>query len=42
LHAALASPAFAQDDDPDDEFTFGLERILDGVAALVHARTADA
>jgi AcrR family transcriptional regulator len=38
LHAALASPAFAQDDDPDDEFVFGLERILDGVEALVRAR----
>ena len=38
LHAALASGAFDQDDDPDDEFGFGLERILDGVAALVRAR----
>jgi AcrR family transcriptional regulator len=35
LHRALQSEAFAQDDDPDDEFTFGLERILDGVATLV-------
>jgi hypothetical protein len=25
-------------DDPDDEFTFGLERILDGIEALVHTR----
>jgi AcrR family transcriptional regulator len=39
LHAALASEAFAQDDDPDDEFVFGLERILDGVAALVESRS---
>ena len=38
LHAALASDAFAQDDDPDDEFAFGLERILDGIAALVAER----
>jgi AcrR family transcriptional regulator len=38
LHAALASGVFAQDDDPDDEFTFGLERVLDGVEALVRAR----
>jgi AcrR family transcriptional regulator len=39
LHAALASEAFEQDDNPDDEFVFGLERILDGVAALVRTRT---
>jgi len=38
LHAALASEAFAQDDDPDDEFAFGLERILDGIAALIRTR----
>jgi len=37
LHAALASEAFAQDDEPDDEFVFGLERVLDGIAALVAA-----
>jgi AcrR family transcriptional regulator len=42
LHAALASPAFAQDDDPDDEFVFGLERILDGVATLVRDRAQHA
>jgi AcrR family transcriptional regulator len=35
LRAALASRAFAQDDDPDDEFVFGLERILDGIGVLV-------
>ena len=38
LHAALASGAFDHDDDPDDEFVFGLERVLDGVDALVRAR----
>src|SRR5215204_3198203 len=38
LHAALGSEAFAQDDDPDDEFVFGLERVLDGIAALVAAK----
>jgi len=38
LHAALRSDAFAKDDHPDDEFTFGLDRVLDGVAALVAAR----
>ena len=31
--------AFAQDDEPDDEFVFGLERVLDGVAALVALRS---
>ena len=40
LHAALRSEAFARDDDPDDEFFFGLERILDGVAVLVDSRRA--
>jgi AcrR family transcriptional regulator len=35
LRAALGSGAFEQDDDPDDEFVWGLERILDGIAALV-------
>jgi AcrR family transcriptional regulator len=38
LHAALASDAFARDDDPDDEFIFGLERVLDGVAVLIERR----
>jgi AcrR family transcriptional regulator len=38
LHAALASDAVAQDDDPDDEFVFGLERVLDGIEALVRTR----
>ena len=31
LHRALGSEAFAQDDEPDDEFVFGLERVLDGI-----------
>jgi len=38
LHAALASEAFEQDDDMDDEFVFGLARVLDGVAALIAER----
>ena len=37
LTAFLASGAFDVADDPDDEFTFGLDRILDGVGALVRA-----
>src|SRR3954469_495137 len=40
LHAALGSEAFAQDDEPDDEFVFGLERVLDGIAALVSGKDA--
>jgi hypothetical protein len=39
LHAALVSGAFAQDDEPEDEFVFGLERVLDGIDALVCARS---
>ena len=39
LHQALASDAFDHDDDPEDEFVFGLERVLDGIDALVRART---
>lgn len=38
LHRALASGAMDQDDDPDDEFAFGLERILDGIDVLVRQR----
>jgi AcrR family transcriptional regulator len=38
LHRAIASGALDDDDDLDSEFTFGLERILDGVEALI-ART---
>jgi AcrR family transcriptional regulator len=40
LHATLASGVLDQDDDPDDEFTFGLERVLDGIEALVTRRGA--
>jgi AcrR family transcriptional regulator len=39
LHAALGSGVFDQDDDPDDEFVFGLDRILDGIEALIRAQT---
>ena len=39
LHAVLASDVVARDDDPDDEFVFGLERVLDGIDALVRARS---
>jgi AcrR family transcriptional regulator len=39
LHAAIASGAFDEPDEPDNEFVFGLERILDGINTLVRART---
>jgi len=35
LADALASGALEDEDDPDSEFQFGLERILDGVAELI-------
>jgi AcrR family transcriptional regulator len=35
LHKLLAAGVFEAADDPDKEFAFGLERILDGVAALI-------
>lgn len=35
LHRAIASGSLDDPDDPDAEFIFGLERILDGVAVLV-------
>jgi AcrR family transcriptional regulator len=38
LDHAVASGAFDDDDDPDAEFVFGLERVLDGIDALVRAR----
>ncbi|MGH2894824.1 MAG: TetR/AcrR family transcriptional regulator [Solirubrobacteraceae bacterium] len=40
LHRAIASGALDDPDDPDAEFNFGLERILDGIAALMAAKTA--
>ena len=38
LHAVLAAGVFDVADDPDTEFTFVLDRILDGIDALVQAR----
>jgi AcrR family transcriptional regulator len=38
LHAVLDAGVFDQADPPDDEFAFGLERILDGIETLVRAR----
>jgi len=38
LTAFIAAGVFDAYDDPDDEFVFGLNRILDGVEALVTGR----
>jgi hypothetical protein len=35
LHREIASGALDDDDDLDAEFTFGLDRILDGVEVLI-------
>jgi len=40
LADALASGALEDEDDPDSEFHFGLERILDGVAELIARQPA--
>ncbi|MEU8420589.1 TetR/AcrR family transcriptional regulator [Micromonospora sp. NPDC048835] len=40
LHRVLAAGVLHQADNPDDEFTFGLDRILDGVEALIRRRPA--
>lgn len=41
LHRAIASGVVDAEDDPDEEFTFGLERILDGIDAHIARRDAD-
>jgi hypothetical protein len=37
LHVLLDPGVFDRADLPDDEFAFGLERILDGIEALMRA-----
>jgi AcrR family transcriptional regulator len=39
LHAVLDAGVFDVADDPEVEFNFGLDRILDGIEVLVRART---
>jgi AcrR family transcriptional regulator len=39
LHAVLAAGVFDRADPPDEEFAFGLERILDGIEALIRSRS---
>jgi hypothetical protein len=38
LHAVLDAGVFDHAEPPDDEFAFGLERILDGIETLIRAR----
>jgi AcrR family transcriptional regulator len=40
LHEVLAAGVFERADPPDDEFRFGLERILDGIGALIVSRNS--
>jgi AcrR family transcriptional regulator len=39
VHALLASGEFDEDDDPMEQFEFGLQRTLDGIALLVEQRS---
>jgi hypothetical protein len=39
LTAFIAAGVFEAADEPDDEFVFGLDRILDGVGVLVERIT---
>jgi AcrR family transcriptional regulator len=40
LRAVLDAGVFDRADPPDDEFAFGLQRILDGIAALIASRNS--
>ena len=42
LTAAIDAGVFAEPDEPDDEFVFGLERVLDGIGVLVAERRSAA
>ena len=41
IHALLAARVFAGDGAIEDDFQFGLDRILDGIDVLIRARFAD-
>ncbi len=41
IHALLAARVFAGDGAIEDDFQFGLDRILDGIDVLIRARAAD-
>jgi AcrR family transcriptional regulator len=38
LHAVIAAGVFDEPDEGDDDFTFGLERVLDGIETLIEKR----
>ena len=38
LHAVIAAGVFDEPDEPDYDFTFGLERVLDGIETLIENR----
>jgi AcrR family transcriptional regulator len=38
LHAVIAAGVFEEEDEPDYDFTFGLERVLDGIETLIENR----
>jgi AcrR family transcriptional regulator len=38
LHAVIAAGVFDEPDDGDDDFVFGLERVLDGIETLIDRR----
>ncbi|MFB7449010.1 hypothetical protein [Streptomyces sp. NPDC056194] len=40
VHAALSAGGYDEEGGPDDEFVFGLDRVLDGVQRLIEARGA--
>lgn len=42
LTAAVDAGVFAEPDGPDDEFIFGLDRVLDGIGVLIAARRGTA
>nr|BAO66520.1 TetR-type transcriptional regulator [Streptomyces sp. MJ635-86F5] len=42
VHAALSVGGYEEEGGPDDEFVFGLERVLDGIERLVERRSASA
>jgi hypothetical protein len=39
LHEVLAAGVFDRADPPDAEFEFGLQRLLDGIEALISSRS---
>ncbi|MFF3604994.1 hypothetical protein [Streptomyces sp. NPDC002463] len=40
MHAALSAGGYDEEGGPDDEFVFGLDRVLDDVQRLIEVRGA--